>query len=212
MRCSVLISICAVSTVLLFQTTSVFSQPSESVKIGKQEWSSRNLEVATFSNGEPIPQIRSVEEWQAAGEAGKPAWCYYGNLSGNGKKYGKLYNWFAATDPRGLCPNGWRLPAHQDWQELVAGLNPKSAPRMMGTHLWMDKKKPENSSGFSGLPGGSRFYTGAFFYLQKGGIWWSSDSADAGHAWSLSLHFEEDEADMRLSNKQNGFSVRCIRN
>lgn len=87
----------------------------KSVKIGTQTWMTENLNVSTFRNGDPIPEAKTNEEWEKAGKAGKPAWCYYDNDPNNGKKYGKLYNLHAVNDERGLAPKGWRLANFYDW-------------------------------------------------------------------------------------------------
>jgi uncharacterized protein (TIGR02145 family) len=88
------------------------------VKIGNQIWQSKNLDVETFKNGDVIPEAKSDEEWIRAGENNEPAWCYYDNDSENGKKYGKLYNHFAVSDTRGLCPTGWHVPSGEEWTRL----------------------------------------------------------------------------------------------
>jgi uncharacterized protein (TIGR02145 family) len=97
----------------------------ESVKIGDQEWMPINLDVDRFRNGDLIPHVESDEEWEKAGENEQAAWCYYDNDPENGKKYGKLYNWFAVNDPRGLAPEGWHVPSKEEWEE--AGENGQPA-------------------------------------------------------------------------------------
>lgn len=89
-----------------------------SVKIGNQVWMSENLNVSTFRNGDPIPEAKTNEEWDRAGANKQPAWCYYNNDPRNGAKYGKLYNWFAINDPRGLAPEGWHVSNLDDWNIL----------------------------------------------------------------------------------------------
>ncbi|MFZ4378002.1 MAG: fibrobacter succinogenes major paralogous domain-containing protein, partial [Saprospiraceae bacterium] len=91
----------------------------ETVMIGTQEWMTRNLDVDRFQNGVLIPHVESNKEWKKAGENGQPAWCYYDNNPENGKKYGKLYNWFAINDPRRLAPKGWHVPTFEEWNSLV---------------------------------------------------------------------------------------------
>lgn len=91
------------------------SGPYKTVAIGTQVWMKENLNVSTFRNGEPIPEAKTAEEWKAAGEAEQPAWCYYDNDPKNSAKYGKLYNWYAVNDPRGLAPVGWHVPTDSDW-------------------------------------------------------------------------------------------------
>ena len=79
-----------------------------------------------FRNGYTISEASTDEEWKLAGKNGKPAWCYYDNNPENGKVYGKIYNWFAVNDPRGLAPKGFHIPTDQEWTALedVLGEDP----------------------------------------------------------------------------------------
>ena len=86
--------------------------------IGTQVWMTKNLDVSTFRNGDPILQAKTDEEWEKAGENKQPAWCYYENDPANGAKYGKLYNWYAVIDSRGLAPVGYHIPSHEEWLKL----------------------------------------------------------------------------------------------
>jgi uncharacterized protein (TIGR02145 family) len=95
------------------------------VKIGEQVWMQKNLDVETFRNGDVIPCSNSQEEWMQYAKNGKPAWCYYDNCESN-KEYGKLYNWYAVSDPRCLAPSAWIVPNKNEWYKLVnyiGGLN-----------------------------------------------------------------------------------------
>jgi hypothetical protein len=92
---------------------------SNEVTIGSQVWMTKNLDVATFRNGDPIPQAKTYEEWEKAGENKQPAWCYYDNDPANGAKYGKLYNWYTVADPRNVCPVGWHVPTDAEWTVLT---------------------------------------------------------------------------------------------
>ena len=89
------------------------------VTIGNQVWMTKNLNVDKFRNGDVIPEAKSEEEWKKAGEEGKPAWCYYENDPANGAKYGKLYNWYAVNDLRGLAPEGYHVPTNDEWTVLI---------------------------------------------------------------------------------------------
>lgn len=94
------------------------SQGIKEVKIGEQVWMGANLNVDKFQNGDPIPQAKTNSEWIKAGKDKRPAWCYYQNNAQNGVTYGKLYNWYAVHDPRGLAPKGWHIPTSSEWEEL----------------------------------------------------------------------------------------------
>ena len=97
----------------------------QTVTIGSQVWMTKNLNVDKFRNGDPIPQAKTDEEWENARENKHPAWCYYENDPANGAKYGKLYNWYAVNDSRGLTPEGWKIPSDEDWNRLTDFLGGK---------------------------------------------------------------------------------------
>jgi uncharacterized protein (TIGR02145 family) len=108
----------------------------KSVKIGSQTWMVENLNVERFRNGDLIPQAKTDEEWKRAGENKQPAWCYYDNDPKNGSKYGKLYNWYAVNDPRGLAPAGWHVPSDPEWTTLSDQLGNDAGQKMKSTSGW----------------------------------------------------------------------------
>ena len=194
---------------------------SSSVKIGTQEWMSINLNVGHFRNGDIIPEIKTKEEWYKAGEEGRPAWCYYDNDISNGEKYGKLYNWHAVSDARGLAPEGWHVPTDDEWGVLLDYLTPIHGKKKQGKPLkstsgWNDYKgKIGNGTddyGFLGLPGGSRAsYDDGFYYIGSSGYWWSSSQLNTVDAWGCVLNHYDDDVNSYDRNKRNGWSVRCLR-
>ena len=92
------------------------------VKIGNQYWAKNNLNIDHFRNGDVISEARSDEEWENAGAEGKPAWCYYNNDSSFGEKYGKLYNYYAVRDSRGIAPAGLHVATDEEWTALSNSL------------------------------------------------------------------------------------------
>jgi uncharacterized protein (TIGR02145 family) len=101
------------------QVTDIDNHSYKAVVIGNQTWMAENLNTSKFRNGDLIPEAKTAEEWKKAGEEGKPAWCYYNNDTILGQKYGKLYNWYAAIDPRGVAPLGWHIPSYEEFNSLV---------------------------------------------------------------------------------------------
>ena len=194
----------------------------ESIKIGKQEWMLKNLDVDRFRNGDLIPHIRDKEEWVKAGNNKQPAWCYYDNNPENGKIYGKLYNWYAVNDKRGLAPAGWHVPSDAEWTvlttylggESVAGSKMKS---VRGWNDWEDKYgeiqngNGDNSSGFNALPGSTRHFNGRFEFIRYTAFFWSATYNDFNHAFIRFLHYNLGYVNRSYDNSQNGFSVRCLR-
>ena len=188
------------------------SKDAGTVKIGTQKWAIANLNVSTFRNGDSIPEARTNKEWIAAGDAGKPAWCYYNNDPKIGQKYGKLYNWYAVNDPRGLAPAGWILPSDADWAKLINFLGgPGSAgTKMKSNGRWNDGTDGTNETGFTGFPEGYRVENGSFQNIGSMGIWWSTTENNPLSAFD---HYLSQSSSLSRSNspKQRGESVRCIK-
>jgi uncharacterized protein (TIGR02145 family) len=184
-----------------------------SVKIGSQVWATENLNVDRFRNGDPIPQAKTAEEWQNAGNNQKPAWCYYNNDPQNGEIYGKLYNWYAVNDKRGLAPIGYHIPTDAEWTKLsdYLGGEALAGKKMKSTSGWAENGNGTNSSGFNGLPGGGRVANGVFNYQGGFGYWWSASEAYAGSAFYRSLYFDGDGLGRNSNDNEKGFSVRCLR-
>ena len=193
-----------------------------SIKIGAQVWQAENLNVDRFRNGDSIPEVRSEEEWVAAGKRGEPAWCYYDNDAENGKIYGKLYNWYAVNDSRGLAPEGWHIPTDEEWTILIDYLGGEKVAGGKMKTTGMANWEPEisaatNESGFSALEGSGRTDYSNFGVCRCGAVFWSSTEADDLNAWTYGLNALYGDVgkggyDTGLGgNKQDGFSVRCLR-
>jgi uncharacterized protein (TIGR02145 family) len=111
-----------------------------------------DLEVSKFRNGDPIYEAKSADEWYEAGINGRPVWCYYDNDIKNGEKYGKLYNWYAVNDTRGLAPNGWHIPSQKEWEILSNSLGGDkiAGNKMKDVRNWTDKEvNVTNENNFS---------------------------------------------------------------
>jgi len=201
----------------------------KSVIIGNQEWMTRNFDVDRFQNGVLIPHVESNEEWKKAGENGQPAWCYYKNNPENGKKYGKLYNWYAVNDPCGLAPESWHVPTDEEWTSLVrflgeevAGFKLKAVKGWKNWRYWEDGPREikngngDNSSGFNALPGGYRYYDDRFHKIREDALFWSATENDVDYAWNRILGSHGANVEKAGSvcldfNKSYGASVRCLR-
>ena len=193
------------------------NEKSNEVTIGKQVWMIENLNVDKFRNGDAIPQAKTDEEWAKAEVNGEPAWCYYNNNPDNGDRYGKLYNWYAVNDPRGLAPEGWKIPSDEDWSRLTDYLGGESlaGKKMKFTDFWADNDgkvgNGTNESGFSGLPGGYRSNRGPFSSFGASGYWWSSTEKSTDDAWNFPLKNTSDNVKISHTAKESGLSVRCLR-
>jgi len=184
------------------------------VKIGPNTWAGSNLDVSRFRNGDIIPEVTSDSLWALAGKNGTPAWCYYDNDTVNGKKYGKLYNWYAVTDPRGLAPGGWRIPSSEDWRTVTATLGgiDISGAKLKSATEWKIKDLATNKSGFSGLPAGIRSSAGKFTDLNNKTHWWTSSKDNySEQVYSLRLMDNSPEILYIKMDKQSGLSVRVVK-
>ena len=188
----------------------------ESITIGTQVWMKKNLDVDHYRNGDPIPQVESPAEWAKLTTG---AWCYYQNDPAIGKNYGKLYNWYAINDTRGLAPVGWHIPnsAELDMLILFLGGENKAGSKLKeaGTVHWNSPNKDAtNESGFSALPGDGRDEEGRFFtggVINQSGNWWTASEIDNNFATCIYIPSNNFLASRVDSRKRHGFSVRCVK-
>jgi uncharacterized protein (TIGR02145 family) len=204
------------------------SATAKEVMIGKQVWMTKNLNVEKFRNGDSILEAKTLEDWTKADKSKQPAWCYYKNDPTIGEKYGKLYNWYAVNDSRGLAPEGWKIPSDKDWSILINYLDTNAVGgdnfsniaggkmKFTGTQYWQQPNTDaDNTSGFSGLPGGFRDNYGTFGNISKYGYWWSSTESTKYSAWSRILYYNYGSVarnyDAGNYGLGQGLSVRCLR-
>jgi len=188
----------------------------KSVKIGNQVWMSENFDVDKFRNGDIIPQTQLAEEWKKAGDEGSPACCYYNNDPASRKIYGKLYNWFAISDPRGLVPTGWHVPTDAEWTTLTTYLGGEDSAggklKEAGTTHWaIPNTGATNETGFTGLPVGYSGFDGWLYYIGSFGFLWSSTKSSSTDAWTRIMGCYNANVDRRSYSLRCGFSVRCVR-
>ncbi len=195
------------------------------VTIGTQVWTTRNLEVTTYTDGTVIPQVTDPTTWAALTTG---AWCYYANVTANGTTYGKLYNWYAVqgqhdndqfTFNKTLAPLGWHVANDDEWTTLstfLGGAAVAGGPmKSTGTSLWTTPNTgATNSSGFTGLPGGFRDSGGTFGNVGTNGYWWTSTVNNYPNllSWAWILGYNVGDANRNTHNMKSGYSVRCVRN
>ena len=200
---------------LTWTTPSTTSTPDvflPTVVIGTQQWMEKNLDVMTYRDGTVIPEVTGDAAWAALTTG---AWCWYSNSAANGAIYGKLYNWYAVNDPRGLAPQGWHIPTDAEWTTLSTLLGGDAAGGKMkstGTTIWTTPNtSATNESGFAGLPGGRRGNDGSFYSVGYYGFWWSATEDDSTYAWYRYLSYDAGSLTRYVNYKKSGFSVRCLR-
>jgi uncharacterized protein (TIGR02145 family) len=182
------------------------------VTIGSQIWAKCNANVKTYRNGNPIPYEPNPTNWSGI-DVG--AWCYYDNDPSTEATYGLLYNWHAVNDPRGLAPAGYHVPSDTEWTTLTTTLGGGSVAggklKEAGLCHWITPNtSATNSSLFTALPGGARYYLGSYVNQGYNGYWWTSTEEDV-NAWFRALSNGGGNIERNTDFKNEGKSVRFIK-
>lgn len=186
--------------------------PSE-VNIGGMTWAAKNLNTAVFRNGDTIPQALSRAQFEQMGNNKQPAWCYPDFDEKKGRQYGKMYNWFAVSDPRGLAPEGWRVPTDRDWTALTQAVGGEvmGGVRLKSDASWHGNGNGDNASGFGALGTGGMSALNGFSGEGRVAVFWSATPNGDSFAYYRVLHatrpgiFREDDL------KITGMSVRLVK-
>jgi len=210
-----LISIFAITSLIACKKdeTPTPETSSTTVSVCNETWMIKNLDVSTYSNGDPIPQVTDSAQWVNLTTG---AWCYYMNDAANGPVYGKLYNWYAVNDPRGLAPAGYHVATHDEWNSLVACLGGDSLAggkiKETGFAHWLSPNTDAtNSSGLKGLPAGLRDFDGEFIAMSSYGAWWSATEVDNTYSWAHNVYYNDGVHLGFEDLKILGYSVRCVK-
>jgi uncharacterized protein (TIGR02145 family) len=191
----------------------------KTITVNGREWMAENLKVGRFQNGDQIFIVEDNNGW--ANSILQPYSCYYDNIAANACPYGRIYNFYAVTDTREICPVGWHVPDNFEWSLLdnAFGGNPVSGGALKtddtveeGTSLWFAPNTgATNNSGFSAVPGGYRSQFG--FYTQKGygAYYWAGQSAGSNDGWFSQLRYDNSSLTGNIFDGRFGASVRCIR-
>jgi len=188
------------------------SPDNQTVKIGNQNWMAENLSTETFRNGDKIKHAKTIDEWVTSGKNKQPAWCYYENNSTN-KKFGKIYNYYAVMDSRGLAPEGWHIPSVEEWNKLMNHLGGKNiaGSKLKSSSNWKGNLNKDSKNSFNGLPGGFRDKDGNFNMIGQYTIWWTSTQSfdNEGETREIGFYFEYLEENSR--DAEFGCYIRCIK-
>ncbi|MES2848985.1 MAG: fibrobacter succinogenes major paralogous domain-containing protein, partial [Bacteroidota bacterium] len=171
------------------------------ISIGSQVWMSKNLDVSRFRNGDQIPKVPG-DNWQAVTT---PAWKWINDDSVTYSGYGKLYNWYAVTDPRGLAPQGWHIPAMTEFDSLRAAVNScGGCLKEIGTAHWLTPNTGANNiTGFTALPNNGNLPS-------MFACFWSKDSYTTPTGVALRLYYDYNNLEVEYFPKYIGISVRCV--
>ncbi len=195
----------------------------ETVQIGDQLWMAENLKVTHYQNSDEIPYIYNDPQYGA--------YINYSNNADNVGVYGRLYNWFAVNDERGLCPDNWHVPSDDEFKslEMYLGMSESEANgeglrgtdeggklKEEGNEHWNSPNTgATNETGFTALPGGNRRYETytnqeIFCCLNRYGFFWSSSEVYTVNAWYRVFSFDYSESNRYHLSKTNAFSIRCV--
>jgi uncharacterized protein (TIGR02145 family) len=184
--------------------------------IGDQIWMTENLKTTHYSNGDSIGTTYPFDLDISGESTPEYQWAYGGDEESMVPTYGRLYTWYTVNDERGVCPSGWHVPSDDEWTTLTdyLGGNEIAGGKMKetGTVHWdAPNTDADNSSGFTGLPGGNRLITGSYANLGVIGMWWTSTESNANNAWRRYLHYANSSVARQNLDKKNAFSIRCTR-
>lgn len=190
------------------------------VQIGTQKWLGENLKTIHLNDGTPIANLKDQADWDGAENSEQPAWCYYDNDPAKGVKCGALYNWYAAAQEK-LCPDGWRVPAVNDWKVLADFLGVNSGVKLKSTSGWYDthnETSPDyqgtDDYGFTALPVGNREYQSGFERIDMYGEWWTTttheNASSAAYVYFVYAKYKDIRSIYHL--KEQGHAIRCIQN
>ena len=197
----------------------------QTIIIGTQIWQTRNLDVTTYRDGTPIPQVTDPTAWANLTTG---AWCYYNNDAANNATYGKLYNLYAAagiydaaslgnpTLRKNLAPPGYHVPSDEEWTTLITYLGGANIAggkmKETGTANWNSPNvDATNSSGFTALPGGFRHSNGEFRIIgTQCWMWSSSEYIEYGRIEALASFSGGTAMPMPYHSCKEGCIVRCL--
>jgi len=187
----------------------------KSIMIGESIWSAENLNVEIYRNGDSIKKCASETEWDSANHQHIGAYIIFENNETYHKKYGKLYNWYAVNDVRGLTPSGWHVATKEEWDSLVKLLGYSAGYKLKSKFGWEKYEyenisgNGDNYSGFNALPGGM-FHNGYFSDLYKRGHWWTSSPLLDKNAFDRFISVSN-KIGWVLGGRESGMSVRAVK-
>jgi uncharacterized protein (TIGR02145 family) len=196
----------------------------QTVRIGSQWWMAENLRATHYRNGDLIPRVTDPTAWQYLTTGAR---CEYDNNTDNIVVYGRLYNWFAVSDNRGIAPEGWHVPTDNEWKQMEVyvgisqfyadeygwrGTDEGGKLKESGTVYWYSPNTgATNESGFTARPGGLRYSQGYFSSMGRDAYFWTSMDFSITAAFGRNLNYTHSDI-CRYAYMQNyGFSVRCVK-
>lgn len=184
----------------------------KTIRIGSQTWMLENLRTTKYNDGTAIPLVSDKSAWIILST---PAYCWYNNDSTYKNLYGVLYNGYAVNTNK-LCPNGWHISTDAEWTTLIEILGGENVAggklKELGTTHWREPNSyATNESGFTALPGGTRYTNGLFFTIKTIGYWWTFTGSNVLNGRYRSMSSTNGAVSRNYIDSTNGFSVRCVK-
>lgn len=188
----------------------------ETIGIGDQCWFAENLRTDEYTNGDALPSNLTDAQW-ASTTSGASA-VNTGYIGDYWSDFGRVYNWAAVNDARGLCPTGWHVPTHDEFDDLISFLGGGSVAggKMKSSAEDTPSWDGSNSSGFSGLPAGRREGMFGEFVNDGHAYYWTatphiaSDGNFYNYAYYIYLLNGGENMNLSESKDDSGFSIRCL--
>jgi uncharacterized protein (TIGR02145 family) len=196
-----------------FTVTDIDGNGYHDVSIGTQVWLKENLITSRLNDGTAIPVVTDDASWENLSTPGN---CYYGNNEKSVKAtYGTLYNWYAVNTGK-LCPTGWHVPTDAEWKTLISYLGGESLAggklKETGTDHWISPNTgATNETGFTARAGGERDMSAIFNGSGAYCFLWASTEYDVSSAWTFWLSCDNNYMLRGTHDKNEGFSVRCLK-
>jgi uncharacterized protein (TIGR02145 family) len=177
------------------------------IRKGNNYWMAENLATQRFRSGKRIAMITNDFVWS---ELSTPAYTAYNNSDSIARIYGLLYNWSAVETGR-LCPVGWHVATDKDWLDLEKELGGENRAgfRLKSADYWKTKIPAGDDISFRALPAGYKRENS--YQLGYSAIWWTSTPADSSYCWGRRIESFSENITSTLNEKENGFSVRCVK-
>jgi len=207
----------------------------KTVLIGQQVWMAENLRTTRYRNGDLIGTTEYPDDDINEETEPKYQWAYDANEE-YVPVYGRLYTWYAATDPRNVCPDGFHVPTSNEFYELTWYLYENNygyetepnatAKAIASTSLWVINENPEipftvgedqttnNVTGFNAFPSGLRDnFSFSFEEMGVSAHFWTSTTfiESQSSACIYSIYYNSNNIQENIKTKYAGLSVRCLK-
>ena len=191
----------------------------KTIKIGTQTWMAENLRTTKYRNGDLIATTTPSTKDISQENQPKYQWTFDFNVGENNVfTYGRMYTWNAIIDSRNITPTGWHIASEEEWNQLIEFLGNDSEIGLklkeVGNVHWANpNNNATNESGFTALPGGTRYKDGTFYPLGNLARWWCGqrylEDRTSAHIFQLST--ENNWGGIYDSFINEGCYVRCVK-